>query len=90
MFQWRGAADPTTYSRRLKKFTARHQPRMRGLVGAMARLVAAKGKPALISLDPTVVPVYGQKMEGAEVGDNPTKPGRPSYHPLVTRSSPPT
>jgi hypothetical protein len=38
--------------------------------------------PLLIDWDSTVITRYGHQ-EGAEVGYNPTKPGRPSHHPLV-------
>lgn len=36
---------------------------------------------ATVDLDSTVLTTYGHQ-EGAEVGYNPHKPGRPSYHPL--------
>jgi hypothetical protein len=36
----------------------------------------------IFDLDSTVLTVYG-KLQGARVGYNPHKPGRPSYHPLV-------
>lgn len=38
--------------------------------------------PLLIDWDSTVISRYGHQ-EGAEVGYNPAKPGRPSHHPLV-------
>lgn len=38
--------------------------------------------PLLIDWDSTVITRYGHQ-EGAEVGYNPSKPGRPSHHPLV-------
>jgi hypothetical protein len=37
----------------------------------------------IFDLDSTVLPVFGWKIEGAKVGYNPEKPGRPSYHPLI-------
>jgi hypothetical protein len=37
-----------------------------------------------LDLDSTVETLYGQQ-EGAKVGPNPHKPGRPSYHPLLCR-----
>ncbi len=37
----------------------------------------------IFDLDSTVLPVFGWKIEGAKVGYNPKKPGRPSYHPLI-------
>ncbi|WP_187647223.1 hypothetical protein [Nitrosophilus labii] len=35
-----------------------------------------------IDLDSTVITRYGNQ-EGAKVGYNPKKPGRPSHHPLI-------
>jgi len=37
----------------------------------------------IFDLDSTVLPFFGWKIEGAKVGYNPTKPGRPSYQPLL-------
>ncbi|MBU3915284.1 IS1380 family transposase, partial [bacterium] len=37
----------------------------------------------IFDLDSTVLPLFGWKIEGAKVGYNPTKPGRPSYQPLI-------
>ena len=37
----------------------------------------------IFDLDSTVLPVFGWRIEGAKVGYNPAKPGRPSYHPLI-------
>ncbi|PIX77080.1 MAG: hypothetical protein COZ37_04575 [bacterium (Candidatus Ratteibacteria) CG_4_10_14_3_um_filter_41_18] len=37
----------------------------------------------IFDLDSTVLPLFGWKIEGAKVGYNPTKPGRPCYHPLI-------
>ena len=37
-----------------------------------------------LDIDSTVETLYG-RQEGAEIGPNPHKPGRPSYHPLVAR-----
>lgn len=41
----------------------------------------------ILDLDVTVKPIYGRQQEGAEVGYNPHKPGRPShaYHTLFVR-----
>jgi hypothetical protein len=43
--------------------------------------------PWILDLDVTVKPIYGRQQEGAEVGYNPHKPGRPShaYHTLFVR-----
>lgn len=37
-----------------------------------------------LDIDSTVETLYG-RQEGAEIGSNPHKPGRPSYHPLIAR-----
>jgi len=37
----------------------------------------------IFDLDSTVLPVFGWKIQGAKVGYNPARPGRPSYHPLI-------
>ncbi len=37
----------------------------------------------IFDLDSTVLPVFGWKIQGAKVGYNPQKLGRPSYHPLI-------
>lgn len=37
----------------------------------------------ILDIDSTVLPLYGRKIQGAEIGYNPTKRGRPSYHPLL-------
>ncbi len=44
-------------------------------------------KPYILDIDPTVKPIYGNQ-EGAEIGYNPKKPGRPShcYHTYVIGS----
>jgi hypothetical protein len=36
-----------------------------------------------LAIDSTVATAYGQAQEGAELGYNPHKPGRPSYHALL-------
>jgi len=38
----------------------------------------------VLEIDSTVETLYGSQ-EGAEIGPNPHKPGRPSYHPLLAR-----
>jgi hypothetical protein len=38
----------------------------------------------VLEIDSTVETLYG-RQEGAEIGPNPHKPGRPSYHPLLAR-----
>lgn len=38
---------------------------------------------AIWDCDSTVLPLYGWTIQGARLGYNPKKPGRPSYHPVV-------
>ena len=83
LFSWGSVADPTTFSRRLKKFEDRQHSSLRAISTKIARGSIPRGKQTLIAVDSTVVPVFGEKMEGVKIGYNPTKPGRPSYHPLL-------
>jgi Transposase DDE domain group 1 len=50
----------------------------------LAKMIAKPHLPSglIFDLDSTVLVVYG-KQQGAEVGYNPTKRGRRSYHPLL-------
>ena len=48
----------------------------------MSYRVAKPGK-LFITVDSSVCTVHGQKVEGADTGYNPHKPGRNSYHPLI-------
>lgn len=52
------------------------------MVGSLSKLTQKAG-PRLITIDSTVSTANGQNMEGARIGYNPHKPGRPSYHPIL-------
>lgn len=49
------------------------------------KMFSLPGSPSslILDLDSTVLPLYGWQIEEANVGYNPKKPGRPSYHPLI-------
>lgn len=77
--------DPTTLRRFLFRMAPLALPKLRRLHDRL--LLTMILKPALptraiFDLDSTVLTLYG-RQEGAEVGYNPKKPGRPSYHPLL-------
>jgi len=82
LFQWDGIADPTTYGRRLKTMTWRHNLELENIVTQLNSLVSKPGK-LFCAIDSTVDTVFGQQIQGAELGYNPYKPGRNSYHPLL-------
>lgn len=64
-------------------------------IDALEALMAAQGVALLgrrprgskthVDVDTTVEPLFGDTIEGAEVGYNPQFHGRPSYHPVVIR-----
>lgn len=82
MFQWENIVHPTTYARRLKTMTWRHSLALEKISTGLSRLTAKPGK-LFITVDSSVCTVHGQKIEGADIGYNPDKPGRNSYHPLL-------
>lgn len=82
LFDWPGVAHPATFSRRLQGLGYRHNLGLQALVRMLSRQTEASGQ-KLFSVDSTVVTVHGQQVEGAEVGYNPHKPGRCSFHPLL-------
>lgn len=78
--------DYTLLYKDLERFST--EAEVAGLKGIGRRLVrkALRGqRSGVLEVDSTVMPVYGEDLEGAEVGYNPKKPGRPSYHPLFCR-----
>lgn len=82
IFQWDHIVHPTTYGRRLKTMTWQHNLELEKISTRLSHLVARPGK-LFITVDSSVCTVHGQKVEGADTGYNPHKPGRNSYHPLV-------
>lgn len=82
LFNWQPLAHPTTFGRRLKGFSYQSNLALQEIVGRLCFLTQEPG-PRLITIDSTVTTAHGHGMEGACIGYNPHKPGRPSYHPLL-------
>lgn len=82
LFQWDHIVHPTTCTRRLKTMTWRHNLNLEKINTELSHLAARPGK-LFITIDSSVCTVHGQKVEGADIGYNPHKPGRNSYHPLL-------
>src|SRR5499433_3797079 len=77
--------DPSTLRRFLLRIAPQALTRLRKLHDRLlAKMIAKPHRPSrlIFDLDSTVLVVYG-KQQGAEVGYNPTKRGRRSYHPLL-------
>lgn len=77
--------DPSTLRRFLLRMAPQVLPRLRKLHDRyLVRMITKPHLPSrlIFDLDSTVLVVYG-KQQGAEVGYNPTKRGRRSYHPLL-------
>jgi len=77
--------DLTTLYRDLRRFEAPELARQltETLQGVVGRGLARQRR-VVLDIDSMVNTLYGTQ-EGAELGPNPHKPGRPSYHPLVAR-----
>ncbi len=82
LFGWkRQLASQSTFSRFFNKFVIERNDRL--FIGLMRKWWERISIPKLtIDIDSTVLTRYGEQ-EGAEVGYNPTKKGRPSHHPLM-------
>lgn len=81
MFQW-SIVHPTTISRRLKEITWHHNLELEKVSTRLSQHVTKPGK-LFITVDSSVCTVHGQKIQGADTGYNPHKPGRNSYHPIL-------
>jgi hypothetical protein len=81
-FEWGGIAHPATFGRRLGEMRWSHNLGLERIVTGLSERVCQSGQ-RLVAIDSTVVSVFGEKIEGAERGYNPHKPGRDSYHPLL-------
>jgi hypothetical protein len=77
--------DLKTIYRDLQRF---ENPELLGALHGVLREVVGEAlaghKRVVLELDSTVETLYGHQ-EGAALGPNPHKPGRPSYHPLLAR-----
>ena len=82
MFDWDGIAHQSTFGRRLKRMSWRNNLALETIVTELSQRVRKSGK-LLLAIDSTVDTVFGKKIQGAERGYNPHKPGRNSYHPLL-------
>jgi hypothetical protein len=77
--------DATSLRRFLLRAAPAMLPRLRALHDRfLKRMTDRPHRPArlLFDVDSTVLVLYG-KQEGARIGYNPSKRGRPSYHPLL-------
>ena len=77
--------NPTTLRRFLLRMSPIALPKLRKLHNKLLLIMILKPKPPtriIFDLDSTVLVLYG-KQEMARIGYNPTKRGRPSYHPLL-------
>jgi hypothetical protein len=77
--------DPSTLRRFLLRMAPQALTKLRKLHDRfLARMITKPHPPSrlIFDLDSTVLVVYG-KQQGAEVGYNPAKHGRRSYHPLL-------
>ena len=77
--------NPTTLRRFLLRMAPAALPKLRRLHDKLLLTMILNPKAprrVIFDLDSTVLTLYG-KQEGAEIGYNPQKKGRPSYHPLV-------
>ena len=81
-FDWDQIAHPSTFGRRLTEMRWSHNLGLQRIVTGLSDRVLNAGQ-RLVAIDSTVVSVFGEKIEGAERGYNPHKPGRDSYHPLL-------
>jgi DDE family transposase len=81
-FGWEEIAHPSTFGRRLAEMRWLHNLGLERIVTGLGERVGKAGQ-RLLAIDSTVVSVFGEKIEGAERGYNPHKPGRDSYHPLL-------
>jgi hypothetical protein len=77
--------EATTLRRFLLRVAPAGLPRLRALHDrVLRRMMSQPQRPSrlIFDVDSTVLVVYG-KQEGARIGYNPIKRGRPSYHPLL-------
>jgi len=77
--------NPTILRRFLLRMSPIALPKLRKLHNKLLLIMILKPKPPtriIFDLDSTVLVLYG-KQEMARIGYNPTKRGRPSYHPLL-------
>lgn len=73
--------------RDVRRFDAPAIDALEALMAAqgLALLGRRRGSKVHVDIDTTVEPLFGDTIEGAELGYNPHYHGRPSYHPVVIR-----
>ena len=77
--------DKATLYRDLRRFEdAEKLAQLKGLVDDVVVDALGSLRTAVLEFDSTVESLCGEQ-EGVEVGPNPHRPGRPSYHPLLAR-----
>jgi hypothetical protein len=77
--------NPTTLRRFLQRISPDGLAKLRSVQSQLLKRMLKKPRPAkkiILDMDSTVLVLYG-KQELATIGYNPTKRGRPSYHPLL-------
>lgn len=77
---------PSTLRKFLKTVSYRELTgimRLHDLLRAKMRTLPRPMTAVIFDMDSTVLPVFGWKIQGAEIGYNPRHRGRPSYHPMV-------
>ncbi|MFZ1978062.1 MAG: transposase, partial [Bacteroidota bacterium] len=77
--------NPTTLRRFLQRLSPNGVMKLRSVHSQLLKMMLQKPYPAknmILDMDSTVLTLYG-KQELALIGYNPTKHGRPSYHPLL-------
>jgi hypothetical protein len=82
LFDWDEVAHPSTFGRRLDDLRWIHNQHLQSIVTCLSDHVAQPGK-RLVAIDSTVDSVFGEQIEAADMGYNPHKPGRNSYHPIL-------
>lgn len=74
--------NPTTLRRFLVRFSHEGLESFLKVHETVKKQMLPSPRKMILDLDSTVLTVYG-RQEGAEIGYNPKKRGRPSYHPLL-------
>ncbi|HEY2679865.1 MAG TPA: IS1380 family transposase [Candidatus Udaeobacter sp.] len=82
LFGLEAVPSVSTFTRFFRRFG---QKQVDAVFGHMGRWFWGQVAPQLLTLDldSTVVTRYGQHQEGAEIGYNPRRRGKPSHHPLL-------
>jgi hypothetical protein len=82
LFRWKEVAGRMTFSRFFGRFTRRAAEDVQSNMFQWINSKAFGHKNVTLDIDTTVITRYGDQ-DGATVGYNPKKKGRPSHHPLL-------